>query len=104
MNMNPKKLGMILNDLFIIETKQCKKGAKVPQVEFVFSIYNGSTSGTFYKKTNIYTINDYITLDYIAEKNNLDDISKRVLQKQIDDKVESIEKQASEIEVERFCI
>ena len=105
MNLNSKKLGMILNDLFIIEASRVRN---VHQVEFIFSIYNSSTSCTNdtdnKKPTKIHTIKDNMNLDYIVEQNNLDDLSKKILQQKIDDKLESIDEKASEIEIERFCI
>ena len=58
----------LLGEIFSISSKQVKKGASVPGVNFNFYINNTFTGGTFDKKTNIYTIESLISIDDIKKE------------------------------------
>ncbi|WP_343102091.1 DEAD/DEAH box helicase, partial [Romboutsia sp. MSSM.1001216sp_RTP31141st1_G3_RTP31141_220114] len=58
----PKKLGELLNQIYVIENKQYKKGAKVPPIETLFYRNIIPIAGTFSKKTNIYTIKSKVSI------------------------------------------
>ena len=91
------KLGELLSQIYNIESKQYKKGAKVPPIDLLFNKNIISIHGTFYKKTNISTIKNFLTLEDIINQNKLDELSLKVLKNLIDKQIENIEKQAREI-------
>lgn len=100
-SLSTKKIGEILSQTYVIDSKQCKKGSKVPVVGTLFYRNIIPTGGTFIKKTNIYTIEKRIELsdikddlginpsdksldNYIINKkkkimNQLDDVEKAIL-------------------------
>lgn len=70
------KLSTILNQIYVISKKQYKKGAKVPVIDNSFYkniVPNGGTKDEFNKKTNIYTIEKYISLADIQALLNLEE-------------------------------
>ena len=62
---NTRKL---LNEIFSISSKQVKKGTMVPVVNINFYINKEFTGGTFDKKTNIYTIENLISIEDIKKE------------------------------------
>ena len=62
---NARKL---LNEIFSISSKQVKKGTMVPVVNINFYINKDFTGGTFDKKTNIYTIENLISIEDIKKE------------------------------------
>lgn len=92
-----KRLGEILAEIYNIESKQYKKGGKVPPVDFLFNKIYNSTTGTFDKKTNINTIKNFLTLKDVIEQNKLDDLSLKVLNHLLGERIKEIEKEAIEI-------
>ena len=62
---NTRKL---LNEIFSISSKQVKKGTMVPVVNINFYINKDFTGGTFDKKTNIYTIENLISIEDIKKE------------------------------------
>ena len=92
-----KEVGSKLNEIYNIESKQYKKGGKVPQVDFLFNKIYIPTSGTFDKKTNINTIKSFLTLEDIIKQNKLDDISLKVLKNLLSERIKNIEEEAKEI-------
>lgn len=91
------KLGELLSQIYNIESKQCKKGIKVPPIDFLFNKIYNSNHGTFDKKTNINTIKNFLTLEDIIKQNNLDDLSLKVLRNLVNKRIKEIEKEAVEI-------
>lgn len=90
-----KDLGGILKQIYSIEDNQYRKGKSVPQVDCIFNKTLISTYGTtFEKKTNIYTIKSYLTLEDVISQNKLDELSLKVLKAIVNDRIESIEKEA----------
>ena len=87
------KLSEILGQIYNIESKQYKKGSKVPPIDFIFNKIYNSNHGTFDKKTNIYTIKSYLTLEDVINQNSLDELSLKVLKSIVKDRIESIEKE-----------
>ena len=86
-----------LNEIYNIESKQYKKGGKVPPVDLLFNKIYNPTTGTFDKKTNINTIKNFLTLEDIIEQNKLDDLSLKVLKNLLGGRIEDIEEEAIEI-------
>lgn len=71
-----RKLRGILNQIYVISDKQYKKGAKVPvksNVLYKNIVQIAGTDNKFNKKTNIYTIEEYISLEDIQAFLNLDE-------------------------------
>ena len=91
------KLGELLAQIYNIESKQYKKGIKVPPIDFLFNKIYNSNHGTFGKKTNINTIKNFLTLEDVINQNNLDDLSLKVLNNLINERIKEIEKEAIEI-------
>lgn len=91
------KLGELLAQIYNIESKQYKKGGKVPPIDFLFNKIYTSNPGTFNKKTNINTIKSFLTLEDIIKQNKLDDISLKVLKNLLSERIKNIEEEAKEI-------
>ena len=58
----------LLNEIFSISSKSYKKGTSVPGVNINFYINKEFTGGTFDKKTNIYTIENLISIADIKKE------------------------------------
>lgn len=95
--MTSKEIGALLAQIYNIESKQCKKGIKVPPIDFLFNKIYNSNHGTFDKKTNINTIKSFLTLEDIINQNSLDDLSLKVLRNLVNERIKEIEKEAIEI-------
>lgn len=56
----------LLSQIYNIESKQYKKGTKVPPIDFLFNKIYNPIHGTFNKKTNVNTIKSFLTLEDIS--------------------------------------
>lgn len=79
-----------LHTMFKIDTKQIKKGATVPGLTLIYIENKDLGVVPFDKKTNIYTIEGYIDLDYIVEEEKLDQTSKETLERWISEQINNI--------------
>lgn len=91
------KLGELLSQIYNIESKQYKKGTKVPPIDFLFNKIYNPIHGTFNKKTNVNTIKDFLTLEDVIKQNNLDELSLKVLRNLMSERIKEIEIEAIEI-------
>ena len=76
--------------MFKIDTKQIKKGATVPGLTLIYIENKDLGVVPFDKKTNIYTIEGYIDLNYIVEEEKLDQTSKETLERWISEQINNI--------------
>lgn len=98
LKLTTNKLGEILGQIYNIECKQHKKGSKVSVIDNLYFIKNKYPNGdTFDKLTRIYTIKSFLTLEDIINQNNLDNISLKVLNNLVNERIKEIEKEAIEI-------
>ena len=92
LHLTTKKLANILNVMFKIDKKQTTNLTKLPLVDNSF-LYNMMPTTGKQKKINIYTIQDFLTVDDIAEELGLNDLDKQVLNSFIDHKVSRVAEQ-----------
>ena len=97
LKLTKKTLAELLAEIYNIESKQYKKGGKVPPVTLLFNKIYNATSGTFNKKTNINTIKSFLTLEDVIEQNKLDELSLKVLKNLLGERIREIELDAKEI-------
>lgn len=92
-----KELGSKLNEIYNIETIRTKDLSKLHQVDFIFNKIYNPTSCNLDKQIKINTIKSFLTLEDIIKQNKLDDISLKVLNNLLSERIEQIEKEAKEI-------
>ena len=93
MKLTTNKLGELLAQIYNIEKNQSKK---VPPIDFLFNKIYNPIHGTK-KKFNYYTVKSFLTLEDIINQNNLDDLSLKVLNNLVNERIKEIEKEAIEI-------
>ena len=87
------KLGELLSQIYNIENKQLRD---VTGIDFLFNkICN--PNGVTKKPIRVYTIKNFLTLEDIINQNNLDDLSLKVLNNLVNERIKEIEKEAIEI-------
>ena len=90
------KLGELLAQIYNIEVNKPRNLSSGQGIDFLFNkIYNPNPGPN--KRINVYTIKSYLTLEDIIEQNNLDDISLKVLNNLLGERIKSIEEEAKEI-------
>ena len=87
------KLGELLAQIYNIESKKYKE---CPGLDFLFNkIYNPIPGQN--KRINVYTIKNYLTLEDVIAQNKLDELSLKVLNNLLGERIREIELDAKEI-------
>lgn len=87
------KLAELLAQIYKIEVKRVRS---VQGIDFIFNKYINPIGCTS-KQIKINTIKNFLTLEDIIEQNKLDDISLKVLNNLLSERIKEIEKEAKEI-------
>ena len=93
----PKELGSKLNEIYNIENIRTKNLSKLHQVDFIYNKIYIPTLCNLDKQIKINTIKSFLTLEDIIDQNKLDDISLKVLNNLLGERIREIELDAKEI-------
>ncbi|MDY2883726.1 MAG: hypothetical protein SOT71_13835, partial [Romboutsia timonensis] len=90
------KLGELLAQIYNIKQIRTKDLSKLQGIDFIFNKNNNSI-GCNNKQVKINTVESFLTLEDIINQNKLDDISLKVLNNLLGERIKQIEKEAIEI-------